>query len=153
MSDDVPDRFREAEGQLDLFPPCDEPPWWYRPLAYGVVLGVALFMLALPLLAAEVTPPVNPDGKYGVGHMQYHQQYKRMHNQLDTDCCNNGDCRPTTARYNATTRMWEAKVDGEWRAMTPDRHVKDAYGLTEFASVCAGKTGYVFCFIPPNSGF
>lgn len=94
--------------------------------------------------------PEAPQGYWGVGHGQYHQQYMKMHNKLGTHCCNEGDCSPTQAYYDADRDQWVALVNGQPQWITADRHVKDAYGLVGYAHVCTAKrSGKIWCFIPP----
>lgn len=152
------DRYRRNEGadQLDLFPEEQQDKWALRTgIAVLAVVIVALF--ATYAFAGDIVPPANPEGyRNDHVHAHYHQLYERMHNQNGVHCCNagetGGDCRPTTARFNAVTGLWEAKLDGTWVDIQASRHVKDAYGLNEFAHICADPDGYLFCFIPPNNG-
>lgn len=149
------DHFRRNEGsdQLELFEEEQE----NRGALRIAVLMVALVILALvssAVLADEIFPPENYEGRRSEAvHSKYHQKYMKMHNQLGTHCCNDGDCRPTTARWNQSEGIWEAKLDGRWTKIASSRHVMDAYGLTDFAHVCADASGYLYCFIPPNNGF
>jgi hypothetical protein len=83
------------------------------------------------------------------GHMLYHKFYKQMHNQLGTHCCSDGDCRPTTARWDPEKKQWFALLDGVEVVIHPNLHVIDAYGLTSVASICAGTDGTMYCFVPP----
>lgn len=156
--DDSDLRRIQGDDQLDLFPEATKPNnrFFYK-IAAVVVILAALFV-AFPSFAEEILPPVNPEGyRDQAAHARDHQLYAKMHNQTGTHCCNagenGGDCRPTTARWNEAEKVWEAKLDGFWVKIAQSRHVKDAYGLNEFATVCADTTGYLFCFIPPNSGF
>lgn len=147
-------RFRNFQGadQLDLFD--DKESRWPVRTALAIILVVVAALFATALYAEEVLPPVNPEGyRDSQAHGLYHQKYQKMHNQYGTHCCSSGDCRPTTARWNETKKAWEAKLNGVWINIAADRHVVDAYGLTEFATICANEQDYVFCFIPPNSGY
>ncbi len=119
---------------------------------YRSILALSFVNIVGASAQETIVPPVNPEGYYGVGHENYHQLYKDMHNKVLTHCCNDGDCRPTTAKWNQTKGLWEAKINGKWQEIEPHKHVIDAYGLTEFASVCTSAGGDIFCFIPPNQG-
>ena len=91
------------------------------------------------------------EGHFGVGHEKHHPYYYGLHNLRGAECCNDQDCRPTTAKY--VEGKWWAKVDGEWRPMEDDRRTQEyPYSWNEEAHVCANKTGYIYCFIPGGSG-
>lgn len=103
-----------------------------------------------------------PQGYFGEGHDLYHEQYKGLRNARGGSCCNGKDCRPTTARWNAETNTWDVMVDGQWRTLDQSDAYKVLSGaLLEAqgrerpnaqAHVCAGRSGWIFCVIPPASG-
>ena len=92
-------------------------------------------------------------GIFGQGHAEYHQSYRRMENKLGTDCCSDGDCRPTRAVFDGETEMWLACLNERPILIPSAVHVKDAFGLSEFASICADPIfSTLYCFVPPYSG-
>ncbi len=90
-------------------------------------------------------------GIYGVEHARWHKLYKKMHNQLGHHCCGDGDCRPSKAVFDSQSDRWLTCVNELPRFIEKDRHVKDAYGLTGFASVCVNKNNdqFLYCFVKP----
>lgn len=146
------DRFRKHQGddQLEFWPEERDNRKAFR-LALFVIVSLIIALFAVPAFAQDY------QGRWGETHKEYHQQYKKLYNQLGTHCCTDKDCTRTTARFNSQTGRWEALVEGIWRDIDPSRHVRDAYGLTENAHVCftpsaeRGKE-YIFCFVPPALG-
>lgn len=138
------------DEQLELWP--EEPNrsrWPFYLAIAGVVVATA--MLFAPLAFSADKP--EGEGYWGVGHSQYHQLYKKMHNQNGTHCCNDGDCTPTQGKF-LDNGNFAVMVNGHWKEVNASQRVVDAYGLTEFWSVCFDKSDeYVFCVIPENSGF
>jgi hypothetical protein len=35
-------------------------------------------------------------------------------------CCSDKDCFPVDARYDEKRKMWQAKIEGEWRDIPPE---------------------------------
>lgn len=89
-------------------------------------------------------------GDRGYRHGEHHHIYKHWTNSNGTSCCNDYDCRMTQARWQDGS--WYALVDGNWRKMSASRFVPDDGGLGPFASVCASRTGHIWCFDPPDPG-
>jgi hypothetical protein len=119
---------------------------------------VAILALVLALLSQAVQGDVpyqdgplveNPGmGDRGYRHGEHHHQYMHWHNQLGIHCCNSYDCRMTVAKWE--NGGWTALVDGVWVKIDADRHVQDDLGVGPFASVCASRTGHVWCFDAPD---
>ena len=93
-------------------------------------------------------------GIYGKEHARWHKKYRKMHNQGGKHCCNEGDCRPSIAVYDKQSSRWLTCVNEKPRFVKAKHHVKDAYGLTGFASVCvnSGNETLFYCFVPPYDG-
>jgi hypothetical protein len=81
----------------------------------------------LAFLVTALLPTVMPDaytlaqehqGRHGDGHEELHHWYKTLR-QPGTGhaCCDNKDCRPTTARSRG--KIVEVLIDGEWTRVPP----------------------------------
>lgn len=100
------DRYREAEGQLDLFPEAIKPKltWRYVPFA---IIAVVLVMLWLPAYAQEHNHP--PE------HAQLHEQFYKDWKKPDGgSCCNLQDCFPAEVRYQDGEVYAKSKWTGNW---------------------------------------
>lgn len=70
-----------------------------------------------------------PQGMFGEGHAENHAHYEGLRSKSGSSCCNGADCRPTTARWNNATGVWEALVQGKWQAVKDPSAVLDDVGL------------------------
>jgi len=62
-------------------------------------------------------------GMHGQGHDRLHSWYKTLRQPFTGySCCDNTDCRPTTARVHGKTI--EVLVDGEWTRVPFDKILK-----------------------------
>jgi hypothetical protein len=119
-------------------------------------LGLAVaFVLSVPAMAQT--------GDHGAGHARHHSWYKGLMrpDQPKGSCCNNNDCRPTQARYDARTRRWSAVKDGRWVTIPPEKIIDTEVPAEAGAEahLCAPPPSWpsygpdeVFCFIRPNGG-
>lgn len=141
----------------------------------ALVVAVAIILLlatcaAEPAFAAEGWEggfkSSRPEGWRGVGHAEHHQHYRPLHNKIGTHCCDDGDCRPTTARW--TGSGWDVMVNGHWMHLKADSHrVLDSEFLEKRgtprwdtqAHVCVSPPEekkaepYILCFIEPEDTF
>jgi hypothetical protein len=119
------------------------------------VLAVIGLLFLLPGARAET-------GNHGIGHARHHNWYKGL-TRPDTkgSCCDDQDCRPTRARFNATTGNWEAVKDGRWITIPPSKIIdgdvpQEAAGEAHLCAPPPTWTQYgpdeVFCFIRPSGG-
>ena len=60
-------------------------------------------------------------------------------------CCSIADCRPTDSRVNGD--HYEAFVDGQWRAVPPDRVLQRTDNPTGRAVVCWTPSTGIMCFV------
>ena len=123
-----------------------------------------LVRLAVTVLAVCLSTAAKAESaRHGDGHSKYHHAYKGLMrpDAPTSSCCNDNDCHPTEAKFNAATGNWEAVKDGRW--VTIPRHkIVDGDVPAELAAeahLCAPPAswpGYgqdeVFCFIRPNGG-
>lgn len=106
-----------------------------------------------------------PQGFAGEGHAENHAHYQGLRNKQNGDCCNDKDCRPTQARLNNATGLWEAMVDGQWKSVdNPNLVLDDAFLAAQHhprwdtqAHICASPAQpwgkyTIYCLIPPGSG-
>ena len=108
-----------------------------------------LVRLAVTVLAVCLSTAAKAESaRHGDGHSKYHHAYKGLMrpDAPTSSCCNDIDCRPTQAKFNAATG--NKIVDGDVPAE-----------LASEAHLCAPPAawpGYgkddVFCFIRPNGG-
>jgi len=125
---------------------------------------ILLVRLMLVLLAVFLWTGADAQtGRHGHAHSKYHHAYEGLMrpDAPTSSCCNDNDCRPTEAKFNAATGNWEAVMDGRWITI-PKNKIVDGDVPAELASeahLCApppGWPGYgkddVFCFIRPNGG-
>lgn len=136
----------------------------------GFALGI-LFVLVLAIIASGAhaqgrLQSARPRGYFLDGHAENHKHYEGLRNHQMTSCCSGQDCRPTTARWNNRTGMWEALVQGQWQAVSnADLVLDDAFlqgqGHPRWdtqAHICTAQTPgpdgtyRVYCLIPPGSG-
>ncbi len=127
---------------------------------------LAAALLVLVASPSDRLQSSRPKGYADQGHAENHAHYKDLKNKQNGSCCNGHDCRPTTARWNNKSGMWEALVNGAWHAISNANLVLDdawleAQGHPRWdsqAHVCASDyprsdgTYTVWCLIPPGSG-
>lgn len=131
------------------------------------LLGL-LFLLALPAAAAgqghgghdhhasrNHSAPPNLQGRHGVGHDQWHEQFysKLVRKDTKMSCCNLADCSPTTSRM--TDGGYEVLVEGEWTHV-PQNVIQNVTAPDGGAHVCFPKQpsytfpkGTLFCVVLP----
>ena len=87
-----------------------------------VVLSLVALLIAILQAAGQVSAQ-EPHGVHGKGHGKLHHWYKTLR-QPGTGyaCCDDKDCRPTTARVRG--RTIEVLVDGEWTRVPPNTILK-----------------------------
>jgi hypothetical protein len=88
-------------------------------------------------------------GMHGHGHDQLHAWYETLRQPgTGYSCCNNKDCRPTTARTRGETI--EVLVDGEWTVVPPSTILNENSPDLN-THVCAPKgpwkTKPIFCVV------
>ena len=126
-------------------------------------MSLLVRLMLSTLIVSVWTGAAAQTGRYSHGHSKYHHAYKGLMrpDAPTSSCCNDNDCHPTDAKFNAATGNWEAVKDGRW--VTIPRHkIVDGDVPAELAAeahLCAPPTswpGYgqdeVFCFIRPNGG-
>lgn len=109
-----------------------------------------LIILGAVFVANNVRAEEEYKGFYGNGHEQWHDVYRQLHNQNDSDCCNDNHCRPTQAKFK--NGSWYAMVNGYWKKIDASKFVKEyAYSWSETPHVCASETGlFIYCFVRPK---
>jgi len=119
--------------------------------------------LILTVLVVMPTAAEAETGRNHHGHSKYHHAYKGLMrpDAPTSSCCNENDCRPTAAKFNAITGNWEAIKDGRWVTI-PKNKIVDGDVPAELASeahLCAPPPtwpGYgkddVFCLYSPQWG-
>jgi hypothetical protein len=60
-------------------------------------------------------------------------------------CCSIADCRPVD--YRTVDNHYEAYIEGEWRAVPPDKVISRADNPTGRAVVCWTKLSGIMCFV------
>jgi hypothetical protein len=88
-------------------------------------------------------------GRHGHGHDRLHSWYETLRQPgTGYPCCNNQDCRPTTARMRG--RSVEVLVDGEWTKV-PRNTIVDTQSPDLNTHVCAPKGPWspkpIFCVV------
>ena len=88
-------------------------------------------------------------GKHGRGHDELHNWYKTLRQPgTGYECCDNKDCRPTSARLRETGV--EVLVDGEWTKVPPNTIIDIAPPDLQ-SHVCAPKGPWspkpIFCVV------
>ena len=117
------------------------------------VTGGLLLLLAAPLptiAQSDTRPSVNESqGMHGHGHDKLHHWYDTL-TQPDSgySCCNDKDCRPTTARRHG--EILEVLVDGEWMEV-PSKAILERTSPDMHTHVCAaqlyGRPKVIFCVV------
>lgn len=134
-----------------------------RVLASAVI--ALAFVITLALFAPVRGQEHSPD------HAQQHSQHHQLYNGLmrpdmpTSSCCNNNDCAPVEAKWDAATRQWSAVKPGVgWVVIPPNKIVpRDRVpdGLGAQAHLCAPPPSWpafaetpkmIFCFIEPGGG-
>lgn len=127
--------------------------------------AIGLALAGLPAVAQDAFKSARPQGYFGDGHAEHHDNYQGLRNGMGGSCCNGRDGRPTQGRWNAATESWEAMVNGKWQTV-PWPNVLDDGVLSaqkrprwdNQSHVFAGEhmrsdgTYTIYCFIPPSSG-
>jgi hypothetical protein len=68
-----------------------------------------------------------------------------------TSCCSNQDCAPVHARFDEQRKLYEAQIDGEWRAIPPHiildpKKPENATPDGSFHACWNRRTGELLCF-------
>ena len=96
-----------------------------------------------------------PQGRHGMGHEHWHEQFysKLIRKDTKTSCCNLTDCVPTQSRMNGAG--YEVMVDGEW-TIVPQAVIQNVTAPDGGAHVCYPKQphrdypkGTLFCVVLP----
>ena len=91
-----------------------------------------------------------PEGSFGCGHAEHHDQYKNWKREsTGMSCCNEGDCRPTRA-YQDEDGHWHAWT-GRTFVVVPDSALLKPDILKDGRShVCSPKYDgtVIYCFSP-----
>lgn len=140
------------------------------------LLGL-LFLLAVPISAAgqdhsrhdhgghdqggqghharSHSAPAHLQGRHGVGHDKWHEQFysKLVRKDTKMSCCNLADCSPTTSRM--VEGGYEVLVEGEWTHV-PQNVIQNVTAPDGGAHVCFPKQpsytfpkGTLFCVVLP----
>lgn len=62
-------------------------------------------------------------------------------------CCDISDCNRTDAEWRQG--QWWAMLNGKW-VVVPRETLLDKTSIDGDAYICAGRTGTIYCFIPPT---
>lgn len=136
-------------------------------MAFRTAMALATTLFAFNASAQEDSfRSSRPQGYVGQGHDQNHEHYQGLMNKQNGSCCNGMDCRPTQARWNPVSKMYEAMVDGRWQSVPNGNVILDNAWLEHIgrprwdnqAHVCASVyikpdgNKMVYCLILPESG-
>ncbi len=105
----------------------------WRSAVVGLIGG---FVLAAPLHAA---PPPDADPAQAPWFNSLRQPGSGI------SCCSIADCRPVD--YRTVGDHYEAYIEGEWRAVPPDKVLTRADNPTGRAVVCWTKLSGIMCFV------
>ena len=85
-------------------------------------MSLLVRLMLSTLIVSVWTGAAAQTGRYSHGHSKYHHAYKGLMrpDAPTSSCCNDNDCHPTDAKFNAATGNWEAVKDGRW--VTIPRH-------------------------------
>jgi hypothetical protein len=97
---------------------------------------VGLLLLAAPLRAA---PPPDADPAMAPWFNSLRQPGSGI------SCCSIADCRPVD--YRTVDNHYEAFIEGEWRAVPPEKVITRADNPTGRAVVCWTKLSGIMCFV------
>lgn len=137
-------------GELWEHPdPQPRPPRW--PLWLGLVLFVIGAVIAAPAALGHT-------GDTGIDY----ESWKIP--GTNRSCCNNHDCAPTEAKWDAARKIWTAKFRGRWVDVPPARVLKFeapdgnahlcAMDTADFPDMGSEKTEIVvLCFTPPAAKY
>jgi hypothetical protein len=103
---------------------------------WGLVLPLGLLLLAAPLHAA---PPPDADPAMAPWFNSLRQPGSGI------SCCSIADCRPVD--YRTVDNHYEAFIEGEWRAVPPEKVITRADNPTGRAVVCWTKLSGIMCFV------
>jgi hypothetical protein len=130
-----------------------------------VALALAIALAPVEAGAQGAFQSTRPQGYFGEGHAEHHDQYFGMRNGMGGSCCDGSDGRPTQGRWNPNTDSWEAMVNGQWQAVPWPNVIDDGVLARQgrqrwdnqshvFASKHrrADGTYAIYCFIPGESG-
>lgn len=131
-----------------------------------LLTAILVVLLSMAAHADGRLQSARPQGMFGEGHAENHMHYDGMTNKQGGSCCNGGDCRPTTARWNAKAGRWEALVQGAWQRIENENLILDDAWLEhighprwdQLSHVCAAErpqsngTYTVYCLLPAGSG-
>jgi hypothetical protein len=97
---------------------------------------LGLLLAAVPLHAA---PPQDADPAMAPWFNSLRQPGSGI------SCCSIADCRPVD--YRTVDNHYEAFIEGEWRAVPPDKVLTRADNPTGRAVVCWTKLSGIMCFV------
>jgi hypothetical protein len=103
---------------------------------WGFACLVGSLMTATPLRAA---PPPDADPTMAPWFNSLRQPGSGI------SCCSIADCRPVD--YRTVGDHYEAFIDGEWRAVPPEKVITRADNPTGRAVVCWTKLSGIMCFV------
>jgi hypothetical protein len=115
-----------------------------RSIVQAVAALVTIMLSPEPRAAAQ-----EHGGVHGHRHAELHHWYKTLRQPgTGYGCCDNKDCRPTTARVRDGSI--EVLVDGEWTRV-PRNTILDVKSPDLSTHVCAPKGGWspkpIFCVV------
>ena len=111
--------------------------------------GLIALAVVLNMIAAQFAMAQEHRGSHGVGHSKMHHWYKTLRQPgTGYECCDQKDCRPTTAR--ARGLHIEVLVDGEWTRVPPNT-ILEVQSPDMNTHVCAPKGSWspkpIFCVV------
>lgn len=113
-------------------------PWLRSPW----LCAAAVFMgLASATATAEAKPPENADPALA----QWYESLRQP--GTGVSCCSVADCR--SADYRTTPNGYEARIDGVWIPVPPDRVLEHTDNPTGHAVVCYLPGRGILCFVRP----
>ena len=103
------------------------------------LLRLAALLLVIPAVWTRAAPPENADPALAPWFQGLRQPGSRM------SCCSIADCRQTDSRVAGD--HYEAFVQGQWRAIPPDKVLPRADNPTGRAVVCWSPAFGIMCFV------
>jgi hypothetical protein len=103
---------------------------------WSFMLPIVLLMIATP---GQAAPPPDADPAMAPWFNSLRQPGSGI------SCCSIADCRPVD--YRTVDNHYEAFIEGEWRAVPPDKVLTRADNPTGRAVVCWTKLSGIMCFV------
>jgi hypothetical protein len=103
---------------------------------WAFAVPIFMLLIAAPLHAA---PPNDADPAMAPWFNSLRQPGSGI------SCCSIADCRPVD--YRTVDNHYEAFIEGEWRAVPPDKVLTRADNPTGRAVVCWTKLSGIMCFV------